>query len=214
MNLILGSFERIKKVCIVKNGDNATTSRVQTFFFSAVECGMYWLYYYFLFFSHFAVIFSFLRHLCASHLHILQWLGFKWWRIKWAVTWFHFYVYFTSFLYIVMWSPTRGRDMSCGTSDCPKVRHQNPVWLGYAAGDNTTQLYKDYNKPLKGYLLKNQDDSWNVSTQGFDHCSPRVILPAQKNWRHLLQWPNRLRVRQPRWGAAASWWSQPRKPFV
>ena len=30
-----------------------------------------------------------------------------------------------------------------------------PGWLGYI-GDYTTQFYRDYNKPLQGFLLTNQ----------------------------------------------------------
>ena len=34
-------------------------------------------------------------------------------------------------------------------------------------GDYTTQLCEDYNKPLLGSLLNNQDDSWKVRDPGF-----------------------------------------------
>ena len=34
-----------------------------------------------------------------------------------------------------------------GSLSCPKVRQKNPGWLGYI-GDNTTQVYRDYDKPL------------------------------------------------------------------
>ena len=33
---------------------------------------------------------------------------------------------------------------------------QNPGWLGHIA-DSTIQLYRDYNKPMEGSLLSNQD---------------------------------------------------------
>ena len=35
------------------------------------------------------------------------------------------------------------------------INEQNPGWLGYI-GDDTTQLYRDCNKPLWGSLLTNQ----------------------------------------------------------
>ena len=41
---------------------------------------------------------------------------------------------------------------------------RNPGWLDYI-GDYTTQLYRDYSKPLKGSLLTNQDSM--ESTKGF-----------------------------------------------
>ena len=35
----------------------------------------------------------------------------------------------------------------------------------------TTQLYRDYKKPIQGSPLKNQDFSWISHWVGFDHCS-------------------------------------------
>ena len=37
----------------------------------------------------------------------------------------------------------------------PSEQWKNPGCLGYI-GDYTTQLYRDYSKPLLGYLLTNQ----------------------------------------------------------
>ncbi len=34
-------------------------------------------------------------------------------------------------------------------------------------GWNTTQSYKDYDKPLEGSLLTNQDDSWNIMSWNY-----------------------------------------------
>ena len=83
-------------------------------------------------------------------------------------TWFplHYFVGirrgFTSFSFQLsdVIPPTRGRDMSYGTSDCPKVRHQNPGWLSYLGDDNEAITKIPINPP------------------GF-HCScqPRVLLP-------------------------------------
>ena len=44
---------------------------------------------------------------------------------------------------------------------------QNPGWLGYIR-DYTTQLYRDYNKPLQGFLSTNQDSM--ECQQGFERC--------------------------------------------
>ena len=41
---------------------------------------------------------------------------------------------------------------------------KNPRWLGYI-GDKATQVYRDYNKPLYGSLLTNQD--FMESNKGF-----------------------------------------------
>ena len=45
----------------------------------------------------------------------------------------------------------------------PMSSVQNPGWLFYIE-DYTTQLYRDYNKPLQGSLLTNQ---YNGMSKGF-----------------------------------------------
>ena len=44
---------------------------------------------------------------------------------------------------------------STGGSFLDQTSEKIPGWLGYI-GDYTTQLYRDYNKPLQGSLLTNQ----------------------------------------------------------
>ena len=59
---------------------------------------------------------------------------------------------------------------------------QNPGWLFYIGDymDCTTQLYGNYNKPLQGSLLTNQDDSWKESEVFF--CGSFGVDQKSRGW--------------------------------
>ena len=90
---------------------------------------------------------------------------------------------------------------------------KNPGWLGYV-GDDTTQLYRDYNTPLWGSLKTNQDSTESNKVFVFFPGSLRFRKMLRRSLRFFLftrwlcafDWGLPISIFTPSWGLRNPGW--------